>query len=126
MRFDSALHDRLKESREIRGWSIAQAANMIGVTARTLTDWESGRSQPRMNRLMKAAGVYGVAVIWLINGNDELDPNETARSRMDKLAARLEMAVKRSRALDGELRAIVTEMKTIRKLDAQFEALAEG
>lgn len=126
MRFDSAFHDRLRESRELRGWTVAQAANMIGITARTLSDWEAGKKAPRMNRLMKAAGVYGVAVIWLINGDDSLDPHETARSRMDKLAVRLDMAVKRSRALDGELRAIASEIKHIRKLDAQFEALADA
>ena len=126
MHFDSHLHTRLKEARELRGWSIAEAANMIGVTARTLSDWEASRKTPRMNRLMKTAGVYGVAVIWLINGNDDLDPNETARSRIDKLTTRLDMAVKRSRALDGELRAIASEMKDLRKLDSHLDKLAEG
>ena len=126
MHFESALRTRLKEARELRGWTIAEAANMIGITARTLSDWEAGKTAPRMNRLMKAAGVYGVAVIWLINGDDDFDPNETARSRMDKLTTRLDMAVKRSRVLDGELRAIASEMKDLRKLDSHLDALAEG
>jgi len=126
MEFDSALHTRLKEARELRGWNVAEAANMIGVTQRTLAEWEAGKKAPRMNRLMKAAGVYGVAVIWLINGSDDLDPNETARSRMEKLTTRLDMAVKRSRALDGELRAIASEMKDIRKSDSHLDSLAEG
>jgi transcriptional regulator with XRE-family HTH domain len=125
MHMESGINIRLKEARELRGWSIEKAANLAGVAPRTFADWESGRKAPRVSRLMGLAGILGVAVTWLINGNDELDPHETSRSRLDKLASRLDMAVKRSRSLDSELRAIASEIKTIRRLDAEFEEMAE-
>ena len=125
MRMDSGLNLRLKEARELRGWTVEKAANLCGVTARTFADWEAGKKAPRVSRLMTLAGVLGVAVTWLINGDDDLDPHESNVSRLDKLASRLDMAVSRSRALDHELRAIATEVKTIRQIDQQMDQLAE-
>ena len=97
MRMDSGLNLRLKEARELRGWTVEKAANLCGVTARTFVDWEAGKKAPRVSRLITLAGVLGVAVTWLINGDDDLDPHESNVSRLDKLASRLEMAVNRSR-----------------------------
>ena len=125
MNFDSNVGSRLKEARELRGWTIANAANMIGVTAKTLIEWETGRRAPRVNRLMTAAGVLGVAVVWLINGDGTLDPNETSRSRLEKLENRLNMALNRANVLNSELRDIASEMRYIRKLDSQMDVLAE-
>jgi transcriptional regulator with XRE-family HTH domain len=123
VKFDSGLRIRLKEARELRGWSIPQAANMLGVSAKTVSEWEAGKRTPQMSRLMRAAGVLGVAVVWLINGNDEYDPQGSSRSRIDKLAKRLDMAVTRSRTLNSELDAIVAEMKHIRALEPKADGL---
>ena len=74
---------------------------------------------------MMVAGLMGVAVMWLLNGDDDLDPNEATLSKLDRLAGRLDLAVKRSQALDTELRAIASEMSVIRRLNAELDHLAE-
>ena len=125
MQIDSGLNHRLKEARELRGFSVEQAANLAGVTVQTYRDWEAGRKAPRVNRLMMVAGLMGVAVMWLLNGDDDLDPNEATLSKLDRLAGRLDLAVKRSQALDTELRAIASEMSVIRRLNAELDHLAE-
>ena len=66
MRMDSGLNLRLKEARELRGWTVEKAANLCGVTARTFVDWEAGKKAPRVSRLITLAGVLGHGAVRFI------------------------------------------------------------
>jgi len=59
---------RLSRAREAAGYSERQFANYLGVRRETLRAWETDRSEPRANRLLKIAGLLNVSPSWLMEG----------------------------------------------------------
>jgi transcriptional regulator with XRE-family HTH domain len=56
----------------------AQLAKRLGVKSKTIEGWEGDMSEPRANRLSMLAGLLGVSIMWLINGEGEgIDNPET-------------------------------------------------
>lgn len=43
-------------------------AEEMGVTQQTVSDWKTGKTSPRINKLDKLAKVCGVSPTWLIAG----------------------------------------------------------
>lgn len=88
--------DRLAAAREATGMTQAQLARRLGVKPSTLRGWEEDVSEPRANRLSMMAGILGVSIMWLLNGEGEgLEAPEIA-------------------ALDGDARAVLSEMRDLR------------
>ncbi len=118
------LSDRLTESREAAGLSIAQVARRLAVKTKTVENWEAGTTTPRPNKLQMLAGVLGVPMLWFIEGGDEYDPMPTRPGRLDLL----EQKVDRMNALQRELQQlnseIAEEIAAIRKIDEELEELA--
>lgn len=50
-----------------------QVAKETGITRSTFTDWKSGRSKPKIDKLMKIAQYFGVSV-EMINGECDRNP----------------------------------------------------
>mgnify|MGYP000982841081 FL=1 len=50
----------LKIARELKGYTQAQAADLIGVSTDTLSNYERGKSYPDIPTLRKIEEVYGV------------------------------------------------------------------
>lgn len=44
----------------------AQAADLIGVTDATISQWENGETRPKTSRLAKVAEVYGCTIDELL------------------------------------------------------------
>lgn len=54
---------KLKEARKRHGgYSQRELAELIGVSAMTISNWEAGRSIPALTKWKKAAEVLGMAV----------------------------------------------------------------
>lgn len=54
---------KLKEARKRNGgYSQRELAELIGVSAMTISNWETGRSIPALTKWKKAAEVLGMAV----------------------------------------------------------------
>ena len=72
--------DRVAAARENANMTQAALAKRIGIKQSTLRAWEDDLSEPRANRLSTLAGILGVSMMWLINGEGEgLDaPEEVA------------------------------------------------
>ena len=49
------------------GKTQSQIAQMIGVSKGTFSDWCSGRSHPRMNRVQQLADIFGVSKSELLS-----------------------------------------------------------
>ena len=65
---------RLQNTRVDRGLNKAELARRVGVSAPTVTDWESGKIQNiESNNLQKVAKVLGVTVEFLLTGST-VDP----------------------------------------------------
>lgn len=64
--------ERLKNAREASGMSQEVMANRIGVKPATVEKWESGKMDPRANRLQMLASLLGVPLLWLIAGSQQV------------------------------------------------------
>jgi transcriptional regulator with XRE-family HTH domain len=58
-------------ARAASGLSQAERAKRLGVKVKTSRAWENDRSEPRANRLQMLAGIMGVSIMWLLNGEGE-------------------------------------------------------
>ena len=59
MRFNPA---RLRELREVLGYTVEAFAVRLGVTKQALSQWETGASEPRIGHLIKVAKMTGARV----------------------------------------------------------------
>lgn len=84
-----------------RGYRDADVAKATGITKSTFSDWKSGRSQPKQDKLQKIADFFGVSLEYLMTGKesslktnvtefnarDERDIKKDLDSIMEKLTA---------------------------------------
>lgn len=77
--------DRLKKARERRGLNQTELGDLLGVSAQTVQQWESGRTMPRHKRIDTLANTLQVRAQWLIfghgpmieGGHDEIEMHDT-------------------------------------------------
>lgn len=74
------ISDRLRKAREYAGLDQAQFADEVGISRRSVTNYEKGHSQPSRPVLLAWSLRTGVAMEWLANGGDDglprLDSNQ--------------------------------------------------
>ena len=67
--------DRVAGAREALGIGQPELARRLGVKVKTLRDWENDVAEPRANKLQMLAGLLGVSLMWLLNGEgDGVEP----------------------------------------------------
>lgn len=71
---------RIKEIREEKGISQRQLAEIVGVSAVTVLNWENGIFEPGASDLIKLSGALGVSIDHLL-GNDGKDPEKDVLRR---------------------------------------------
>ena len=67
------MYERYVEFRDRKGMTDAAVAQASGITPSTFSDWKSGRSNPKTEKLMKIAAVLEVpleAFFESRNGNN--------------------------------------------------------
>ena len=67
----ATLGQRIVQARTAMELSTAQLARRMGVKTVTLAGWESDRSEPRANRLVKLAAMTNVSLGWLLAGKGD-------------------------------------------------------
>lgn len=76
--------ERLMKS---KGINIATLARETGISYSSFTDWKSGRSTPKIDKMRKIAEYFGVPVEWLLDGDTEYyispEATETAQFLME-------------------------------------------
>ena len=106
--------DRLAAARDAVKMSQKDLAHRLGVSTKTLDNWEHDISEPRANRLTILSGVLNVSLPWLMTGvgqgvdvdSEALAPEATdilaeirmLRAEMSRAAARMGVLEKRVRA----------------------------
>ena len=63
------LGDKLKKARKIKGFSQLQIAKQIGTYQQRYQNWETNKSTPGNEFLVKIANATGVSVQWLIESD---------------------------------------------------------
>lgn len=56
--------------RDQMGMTDADVARATGIGKSTFSDWKSGRSSPKLGKLMKLAEYFGVNLEYFIKKND--------------------------------------------------------
>lgn len=69
------LSENIKRLRTDADMTQAKLADLVGVTRATVTQWETGWSQPRMGALEKIADVFGVSMSMLVSDGNQLPSN---------------------------------------------------
>lgn len=57
--------NRLKEVRKKKGLSLQQVADAVGLGNNTISRYETGKREPRLEMWQKLADIYGVSVPYL-------------------------------------------------------------
>lgn len=70
--------ERLKAIRTRALLTQKELAEQVGVSWQTVSEWESGRQQPRMLHLRKLCEVLRVTADDLLGGEDEAPKSEAA------------------------------------------------
>lgn len=81
-----SLCDRLEKSREHAGLSTHDMAKALGVSERTIRNYEAGASTIRQPAVIAWAAVTGVPRWWIENGGDQ-PPADTVTAWYPCLAA---------------------------------------
>lgn len=72
--------------RDERGIKDSDVVKSTGITKSTFSDWKSGRSKPKQDKLQKIADYFEVTVDYLMTGKEEpkeKSPELTARDERD-------------------------------------------
>lgn len=57
--------NRLKEVRKEKGYTLIATATVAGIANNTLSQYETGKREPRLEMWQKLADIYGVSVPYL-------------------------------------------------------------
>lgn len=97
MTMDKVLFgERIKHAREASGMSQKLMASRLGVKNATIAKWESGKEDPRANRLQMIASLLNVPLLWLLAGSQQVPDTggeqstaELLRQKLDEVNSRM-------------------------------------
>lgn len=67
------FQDRVRTLRMANGYTQADLAEALGITQRAVGAWETGRSKPKIDRLIDLAEALHVSPHWLLDGTEPGD-----------------------------------------------------
>lgn len=70
--------------RDERGVKDADVVRETGITKSTFSDWKSGRSKPKNDKLQKIADYFGVTLDYLLIGSGASKGNEPTLTSKDE------------------------------------------
>lgn len=59
------------ELRDSKGFKDSDIVKATGITKSTFSDWKSGRSKPKNDKLQRIADFFGVSVDYLMTGEEK-------------------------------------------------------
>lgn len=74
----------IKQLRESRNLTQAELAEMIGVSSKTISKWETAKGLPDISLLQPLAQTLGISVIELMNGEHIINKNVSANMLRSK------------------------------------------
>ena len=116
---ESTLGERICNARQEAGLTLSLASHLAGVKASTLRDWERDRSEPRVNKLVALAGIFGVSPTHLLaeEGNSN-NPIVVTKGRHEKVMALLKAEIadieKQQTILTRRLREVSKLLKKVK------------
>lgn len=74
------IYCRLRDDKKLKDSDVAKAT---GITKSTFSDWKTGRSKPKQDKLQKIADFFGVTLDYLMNGTCDNQINTIAAHHDD-------------------------------------------
>ena len=96
------IYCKLRDSMGIKDSDVVKAT---GITKSTFSDWTSGRSKPKNDKLQKIADFFGVTIDYLMTGTEDTTkeyPQLNARDERD-ISRRLEQTLSDLEGQQGAL-----------------------
>ena len=79
------MNNRIKECRKAAGMSQKYVSMTLGLAGPSISNWESGKTKPTNENLVRLASLFGVTVDYLL-GIDSTKPQEKAPTQDDARA----------------------------------------
>lgn len=79
----------IKVLRERMGYTQEQLAEMVGVSIQSISNWERGKSEPKIDNYNNLARIFNVTVTELANGADMPPMNDANKAYLDKTVSTL-------------------------------------
>lgn len=73
------IGDNIKKARERVGLTAQSLALLLGVHRNTITNWESGKSEPTTSDISRLAKVTGCGLEFLFNGRESISSESMAK-----------------------------------------------
>jgi transcriptional regulator with XRE-family HTH domain len=73
--FEGDFFMRLLEIRNSKGMTQKQLAERLGVTIRTITNYENGSREPNIKTLIALTQIFGVSADYLLGLTDDPSPH---------------------------------------------------
>jgi transcriptional regulator with XRE-family HTH domain len=73
------LYKKYVQLRDSLGVTDYRVASDTGIPKSTFSDWKSGRSEPKVDKLQKLANYFGVSIEYFLEG----DKGEVSRNKTD-------------------------------------------
>ncbi len=102
----STLAGRIHQARELANLSVAEVSRLIAVKPDTYRHWESGVSEPRINKLTTLAGVLAVSPGWLLSGEDE---HKNSPSESEQIAL-FRLRIEQMNAIQTRMQVMLDEL----------------
>ena len=114
---------RIQQARKAMGLSVRQLAMRMSVKPSSVEKWEQGQTQPRANKLLMLAGVLGVPVLWLLDGEGDPGAGQEVRFLHTSVAAH---KLERALAMQSELAALLLEVSAdLARLQRSLDGASE-
>ena len=116
---ESTLGERIHNARQEAGLTLSLASHLAGVKPSTLRDWERDRSEPRVNKLVALAGIFGVSPTHLMaeEGNSD-NPIVVTKGRNEKVLAQLKSEV---RDIESQQKVLTQRLSAAAKMLAKLK-----
>ena len=117
------LGNRIAEARGLKEYTIKEAARRMSVTEKTFKNWESGKSKPRGSKMQMLAGVLGVSLLWLLNGEEQFEPEVINFSQIEKLSQKVERMTQLQQELAELTGEVVSEVEELHQIEEDLKIL---
>ena len=65
------MYKKYVELRDAKGVTDYKVSKATGITKSTFTDWKTGRSKPKVDKLNLLAKYFGVTVEYFLNNSED-------------------------------------------------------
>lgn len=111
------LGNRILRARESGDLSSGELARRLGVKKSTVDAWESDRSEPRANHVIRIAGMLGVSPAWLLGGIGDAPPDDVVSAEIRIIRHQIDQIRQMRDATDNAISIIERALEKLASKD---------